>query len=55
MSDPVRKAQSDSAAGSRPSGLDDLIRVFHMFEEVYDEADPAERRHWLVGRLNKLN
>jgi hypothetical protein len=39
---------------SPPSALDDLIRVFHMHEDVYDEAAPAERRYWLVGRLIRL-
>jgi hypothetical protein len=51
----VRKAQSGSPAESPSSGLDDLTRAFHMHEEVYEEADPAERRCWLVVRLIKLN
>jgi hypothetical protein len=54
VSDIVRKAQSGSTAEPQPSGLDDMIRVFHMHEDVYDEADPAERRSWLVGRLIRL-
>jgi len=55
VTDIVGKAQSGSMAEPQPSLVDDLIRVFHMHEEVYDEADPAERRYWLVARLNKLN
>jgi hypothetical protein len=51
----IRKAKPESPAEPQPSGLDDLSRAFHMHEEVYDEADPAERRYWLVVRLNRLN
>ncbi len=55
---------TDIASGPRPgrtaepqspfSALDDLIRAFHMHEDVYDELARPERRQWLVLRLMKL-
>lgn len=39
---------------SPPSALDDLIRAFHMQEDVYDQRTPRDRRWWLVLRLMKL-
>src|SRR6516164_6724865 len=37
-----------------PSRLDDLIRVFHMHEDIYDQLAPGDRRYWLILRLMRL-
>jgi hypothetical protein len=47
--------RSGSAAEPQSSALDYLIQAFHMHEDVYDEADPAEKRWWLRARLIRLN
>jgi hypothetical protein len=54
MTEIARGGQRKTESEVQPSGLDDLIRVFHMHEDLHDQLAPGDRRYWLLLRLTKL-